>query len=189
MAGNVPEGEPDAAAVQRFCARIVRSPRFEAVIIGLILLNALVLGLETSRTLYQRYGEWMLLVNHVVLAAFILEAALKMGAVWPRISRYFASGWNVFDFSIIVVSLVPAAGQFAMIARMARLMRVVRLISAMPELRVIVSTLLRSLPGLGNVVLLLAMVLGEDKADRVIAAVLNLESLLSARDLRPLLQE
>ena len=58
-----------------------------------------------------------------------------MIAVAPHVDRYFRDGWNVFDFSVIVFSLIPATGEFAMIARLARLLRVVRLVSTIPELR------------------------------------------------------
>jgi len=83
---------------------------------------------------------------------------MKITAVAPQVGKYFKNGWNLFDFSIIVLSLVPATGQFAMIARLARLLRVLRLISAFPELRLIVSTLLRSIPGMANVMLLMGVI-------------------------------
>ncbi len=144
--------------MKTWCQGIVESRWFEPFIITVILVNAAVLGLETVPTLVSRYGEWMLLVNHVVLLVFILEAAIKIIAVAPRFRHYFGNGWNLFDFSVVVLSLLPATGEFAMIARMARLLRVLRLISSMPELRLIVATLVRSLPGLGHVILLLVII-------------------------------
>ena len=81
-----------------------------------------------------------------------------MIAVAPKVQRYFQNGWNLFDFSIIVFSLLPATGQFAMIARLARLLRVMRLISTVPKLRLIVSTLIRSLPSMGHVILLMSVI-------------------------------
>ena len=81
---------------------------------------------------------------------FIVEAALKMLALWPRTWQdYFRDGWNIFDFAVIVFALVPATGQFAMIARLARLLRVVRLISAIRDLRLIVAALVRAIPSGG----------------------------------------
>jgi len=114
--------------------------------------------METSPDLVRRYGEWMDLGNQVVLAAFILEALLKMVAVAPPIDRYFRDGWNVFDFSVIALSLVPVTGEYAMIARLARLLRVLRLISTIQELRLIVSTLVRSIPSMGHVMLLMSII-------------------------------
>ena len=144
--------------MQALCQKIVANRWFDRFIIALIVLNAVVLGLETSPQLVAHYGDLMLAVNHIVLAVFVLEAAMKITAVAPRYSLYFGDGWNLFDFTIVVLSLVPATGDFAMIARLARLLRVMRLISALPELRLIVSTLVRSVPGFANVILLLSII-------------------------------
>ena len=128
--------------------KIVSAAWFERAIIGFILINGVILGMETSPALVNQYGALMHLGNHLILGIFILEAMLKMLAVAPQVQRYFQDGWNVFDFSVIVFSLIPATGDFAMIARLARLLRVVRLISTIPELRLIVSTLVRSIPSM-----------------------------------------
>ncbi len=144
--------------MKEFCKRLVENKWFDRIIIALIIVNAAILGLETSPELNSKYGSFFSLINHFVLSVFMLEAVIKITAVAPHISKYFKNGWNLFDFSIIVLSLVPATGQFAMIARLARLLRVLRLISALPELRLIVSTLLRSIPGMANVMLLMGVV-------------------------------
>ncbi|MDH3693933.1 MAG: ion transporter [Gammaproteobacteria bacterium] len=141
-----------------WCQNLVDARWFEPFIITVIILNAIVLGLETIPELVLRYGDWMLLINRLVLLIFIVEAAIKIIAVAPQYKRYFGDGWNLFDFSVVVLSLLPATGEFAMIARMARLLRVLRLISTLPELRLIVATLVRSLPGLGHVILLLIII-------------------------------
>jgi len=137
---------------------IVSAPWFERVIVTFILINGVILGMETSPALVERYGGLMHLGNHVILGIFILEAMLKMLAVAPQVQRYFQDGWNVFDFSVIVFSLIPATGEFAMIARLARLLRVVRLISTIPELRLIVSTLVRSIPSMIHVMTLMGVI-------------------------------
>ncbi|MDJ0957303.1 MAG: ion transporter [Arenicellales bacterium] len=144
--------------MREFCRKIVTNPWFDRTIIVLILLNAVVLGLETSPELVSRYGDTMILINQLVLAVFVLEAVMKITAVAPRFGLYFGDGWNLFDFTIVVLSLIPATGEFAMIARLARLMRVMRLVSALPELRLIVATLIRSIPGFANVILLLSII-------------------------------
>ena len=94
----------------------------------------------------------------MALWVFIAEAALKMLALSPRLWRYFQDGWNIFDFLVIVFALVPATGQFAMIARLARLLRVVRLISAIRDLRLIVAALVRAIPSVGHVIMLMSIV-------------------------------
>ncbi|MEM7209891.1 MAG: ion transporter [Pseudomonadota bacterium] len=144
--------------IREVCQRMVASVLFERTIIGLILITALVLGLETIESVRADYAGVLHLINKIILAAFIFEAAVKIIAVSPNVGRYFRDGWNLFDFFIIVVALIPATGQFAMIARLARLLRVLRLISTVPKLRLIVTTLIRSLPSMGHVVLLMSVI-------------------------------
>lgn len=144
--------------MQALSQRIVDSAVFQNFIIALILLNGVIIGLETSATISASWGGLFTLANQVILGVFVLEALLKLAAQWPKPLRYFRDGWNVFDFSIVVFSLIPATGQFAMVARLMRLLRVVRLISTIPELRLIVATLIRSLPSMGHVVLLMSII-------------------------------
>lgn len=144
--------------MKEICQRIVAHCWFERFIVSVILFNALLLGLETSETLYSAYGSWMSVGQNAVLFIFILEAGIKIRAVAPRYRLYFGDGWNVFDFSIVVLSLIPFSGPYAMIARLLRLLRVLRLISTIPELRLIVSTLMRSIPSMGHVLLLMSII-------------------------------
>ncbi|MDH5425374.1 MAG: ion transporter [Gammaproteobacteria bacterium] len=141
-----------------FAQRVVNHAFFDYSIIALILINAAVLGLETSRDMMALYEYELLLSSDIILALFIAEALLKMIAVMPRLGLYFKDGWNLFDFSVIVLSLLPATGELAMVARLARLLRVMRLISTIPELRLIVSTLIRSLPGMSHVIMLMGVI-------------------------------
>ena len=139
-------------------SRLVNATWFEYFIIAVIIVNGVILGLETSDTIDGRYGHWLRMGNEAALGVFIVEAALKMLALWPRSWRYFRDGWNIFDFAVIVFALVPATGQFAMIARLARLLRVVRLISAIRDLRLIVAALVRAIPSVGHVIMLMSIV-------------------------------
>ena len=141
-----------------FAARLVNAAWFEYFIIAVIILNGILLGLETSGTIDRLYGDWLRLGNEAALWVFIAEASLKLLALWPRSWRYFRDGWNIFDFLVIVFALVPATGQFAMIARLARLLRVVRLISAIRDLRLIVAALVRAIPSVGHVIMLMSIV-------------------------------
>ena len=140
------------------CARIVAAPAFDGLIIAMILITALGLGLETSQAFHARFGHAIQWAFHAALAVFVIEAAIKLTAVAPRFERYFKDGWNLFDFVILVLAFVPDAGELALVARLARLLRVLRVATVVPQLRVIVSTLIRSLPGLGHVMLLLSAV-------------------------------
>ena len=139
-------------------SRIVFAPAFEYAIIGIIIANGVLLGLETFPSIHDRYWEWMQWGHRVTLGIFIVEALLKMYAVSPRVDRYFRDPWNVFDFSIIVFSLIPATGSFAVIARLARLLRLLRLVSTVKELRLIVATLVRSIPSMMHILILMGLI-------------------------------
>ncbi|MCX2803017.1 ion transporter [Microbulbifer thermotolerans] len=140
------------------CKRLAEAPLFHRIIIGLILLNAVAVGLETSTWVTERFGGLLGAINQLILMAFVAEAAVKMAAHGSRPWRYFANGWNCFDFAIIALSLIPAAGPLATLARLVRVLRVLRLVSAFPELRLLVDTLLHSLPGMFHIALLMTII-------------------------------
>lgn len=136
---------------------IVESPVFQWSVMGLILVNAVVLGFETSAALVASHGGLFSAANSIIVSLFVVELALRLASYWPRPGKFFLSGWNVFDFIVVALSLLPAVGPFATMARLARILRVVRLVSVSPELRLIVETTLRSIPSIGNVFMLLAL--------------------------------
>ena len=138
--------------------RIVEARAFEPFMIGLILFNAVLIGLETMPEVVARHGGLLHLFNDIILVIFIVEAGLKITAVAPRLRLYFGNGWNLFDFTIVVLSLIPATGEFALVARLVRVLRVLRLVSAVPQLRLIVATLVRSIPSMGHVITLMSIV-------------------------------
>jgi voltage-gated sodium channel len=124
------------------------------VVIALIVINAILLGLETSTSLMAQICPVIGVANKTILAVFVVEIALKLVA---RGRRFFTSGWNVFDFLIVSISLLPAAGPLE-ILRALRILRVLRLLSQVPRLRAIVESLMRALPGMGWTALLLMLV-------------------------------
>lgn len=140
-----------------FAARLTRSAAFERFIVLVIVVNAAIIGLETQPNIAEEFGTLFHVVNVLILGIFIIEAGLKILAEWPRPQAYFTNGWNLFDFAIIVLSLIPAAGEFAMVARLVRILRVLRLVTAMPKLRLMVATLVRCIPGMGHVLSLMAI--------------------------------
>ena len=139
--------------------RIAANHHFQQFILGVILLTAVVIGLETSESLTARYGPVFDALDAMVQAIFVFEILVRILACWPRPLAFFRDGWNVFDFAVVVVSLLPQVGAFAMVARLARLLRVTRLVSVFPELRLIIGTMLRSIPSMGHVVMLLSLML------------------------------
>lgn len=134
---------------------LVDNKWFERFIISVIVLSGILIGLETSRTLSQTHVSWIETAHAVILSIFVIEVILKLYACAPDLKKYFRDGWNVFDFSIVVVALIPMTGQFAVIGRLLRLLRVARLISVLPELRLIVTTLIKTIPSMFHVVVLM----------------------------------
>jgi len=123
----------------------VESACVKQVITGLIILNAMVLGLETSDSIQARFGTWLTLINQVVLVAFVAEISTKLVAFG---GRFFRSGWNVFDFLLVAIALAPSSGALS-ILRSLRILRVLRLLSTVKRLRVLVESLIQALPSIG----------------------------------------
>ena len=142
-----------------WCKRVSESGPFHAAVIAVILVNAAVVGLETSRSLVAAHRPVFSAVHGVVLALFIAELTIRAGAYGFRMGRFLRDGWNLFDFVVVALSLVPGVGVFATVARIARVLRVARLVSVSPKLRLIVGTMIRSVPSLVHVSLLLGLLL------------------------------
>ncbi|MBO6885160.1 MAG: ion transporter [Marivita sp.] len=123
-------------------------------IIGVILFNAVLLGLETSDAVMAAAGPVILALDSLCLAIFVLEIALKL---YAHGLRFFKSGWNIFDFVIVGIALVPATQGFSVL-RALRILRVLRVISATPRLRRVVEGFITALPGMGSVFLLMALI-------------------------------
>lgn len=123
-------------------------------IIGVILFNAIILGLETSTQAMAAAGPIILTLDKTCLAIFVVEILLKLVAYGRR---FFRSGWNLFDISIVALALVPGAQTFSVL-RALRILRVLRVISATPRLRRVVEGLISALPGMGSVFLLMAII-------------------------------
>ncbi len=151
-----PDAEADQAASnwRETLGGWVEGVRVTRFIITLIIINAVILGLETSPAIMERAGDLLLAANAVILGIFVVEIGLKLVAFGPR---FFRSGWNLFDFFVVGISLVPAAGPFE-ILRALRVLRVLRLLSQVPRLRAIIESIMRSLPGIGWTALLLVLV-------------------------------
>jgi voltage-gated sodium channel len=132
----------------------VTSAPFERFIIAVILFNAVTLGLETVPWAMDRFSPVLLTLDHLALAIFVVEIALKLVAMGPR---FFTRAWNIFDFTIVMISLAPASEGFAVL-RAFRILRVLRLMSMLPSMRVVVQALLEAIPGMSSVLALLSLV-------------------------------
>jgi voltage-gated sodium channel len=138
------------AAVAAFLDR----PTVSRFIIAVILVNAVTLGLETSPAVMDRAGPLLIAIDGACLAIFVVELAARLFA---QGLRFFRSGWNIFDFAIVAISLIPAGAGLSVL-RALRILRVLRVVSAVPSLRRVVDGLGRALPGMGSVFLLILLI-------------------------------
>ena len=120
---------------------------FQQFIIGLIVLNAILLGMETSQTLVQAYGLWLRLANEIILWIFVVELLLRL---FVSRLRFFTQPWSLFDAFVVLVALIPNSQAFAAL-RALRVLRVLRLLSMVPTMRKVIEGLLRAIPGIASV--------------------------------------
>ncbi|MGN7502492.1 MAG: ion transporter [Alphaproteobacteria bacterium] len=149
--------KPSAAhlsGTRKTIAKIVESPVFVTVITALILINAVTLGLETDKALMAKYGVYLQMADRSLLAIFTAEIALKLFAY--RFS-FFRSGWNIFDFAIVSMALIPSSGPLSVL-RALRILRALRLISLIPQMRRVISAIGHSIPGMVSVIGVLGLV-------------------------------
>ena len=131
-------------------ARIVDSSRFQGFIFTIIVLNAIVLGLETYRQVMDRYGGTLELLNEIFLGIFIVEVSLRILSYGAKPWNYFRNGWNVFDFVVVFAVFIPGVRENASVLRLVRLLRIVRVVSVLPDLRVLISGMGRALPPIAS---------------------------------------
>jgi voltage-gated sodium channel len=135
-------------------ARLVMAPMFQKVVIGLILLNAVTLGLETSASITAAWGGALRVADNVLLCLFTAELALRIFAFR---GRFFRDPWGLFDLVVVAIAWMPATGALSVL-RALRVLRVLRLISVVPSLRNVVEAMLHALPGMGSIVLLMGLI-------------------------------
>jgi len=143
-----------ARALHTTLLRLHDHPRFEAVVMGVIVLNAVTLGLETSKGAMAMAGPVLVAIDRACLAFFVLELLLRF---YVNRLAFFKNPWRIFDLTIVVIALVPATGNLS-ILRALRILRILRLVSAVPAMRRVVTGLLAAIPGMGSVVLLLVLI-------------------------------
>lgn len=134
---------------------VVESETFQRFIIGVILLNAITIGLETSASAMNAFGPLLHALDILALAVFCIEIAVKL---YVYRSKFWHDPWNVFDFVVVGIALVPAA-EGASVLRALRILRALRLISVVPQMRLVVHALFRAIPAMGAVIALLTLVM------------------------------
>lgn len=125
----------------------IESSPVQHVIIALIVINAVILGLMTSPDWMADMGGTLQLLDNLILTVFVGEILIKLFAY--RL-RFFTNSWNVFDFTVVAIALIPASGPLAVL-RALRILRVLRLISMVPRLRFVVEALLKAIPGISSI--------------------------------------
>jgi voltage-gated sodium channel len=134
--------------------RFTESNGFQRFILVVIAVNAIVLGLETSADLMAEMGSLLVTLDHIALTIFVVEILIKLFA--HRLA-YFRDPWNLFDFTIVSVALLPANEGLGVL-RALRVLRAFRLISMVPKMRLVVQAFLKAIPGMGSIMLLMILV-------------------------------
>ncbi len=142
-----------------FCKRVTSSAAFGRFIVVMIVLSGILVGIETYPAFGEgtTWGEIVQLLQSIVLGVFVIEIVMKIIACGSRPWDFFKAPWNIFDFAIVVVCLLPLNMQFASVFRMARILRTLRMVTALPRLQLLVSALLKAIPSLGYIGILLGL--------------------------------
>lgn len=135
-------------------SEFVESPKFTQFITALILINAITLGLETDASMMNKFGNWLVLIDKIILVLFTAELMLKFYAY--RMS-FFRSGWNIFDFIIVSIAWIPTTGALSVL-RALRILRVLRLLTVVPQMRRVISALGHSIPGMVSIIGVLCLI-------------------------------
>jgi voltage-gated sodium channel len=144
----------EEAALIEWLRKIVDDPRTDRAIMALIVINAVTLGIETSHTAMERFGPVLDAIDRAVLTVFVIELTARL--IVQR-TAFFRDGWNIFDFIVVGIALLPATEAFSVL-RALRVLRLLRLITAVPTLRRVVGGLIAALPGMGSILLLIGLV-------------------------------
>lgn len=126
----------------------------QRVLLALILINAVILGMETMPGVMAAIGSYLLTLDKAILAVFVVEIAIRL---FVHRLAFFKDGWSVFDFIVVGIALVPASGPFAVL-RALRVLRVLRVLTFVPSMRKIVGALIQSLNGMLSIAMVLALI-------------------------------
>lgn len=148
--------QPDRSGV---LARLVDGQRFSAAIAAVIVVNAIVLGLETYPEVMAEHGSILIRLNEIFYAVFLGELILRFASYGRHPADFFRSGWNVFDLVVIGGVLIPGVREQAQLLRLLRLARVARLVRFLPDVRVLVGTVIKSIPSLFSMVVLIFLLM------------------------------
>ncbi len=135
---------------------ITKDKRFEFTMMSVIIFSALVIGIHTFE-IDPRVENVLFYIDYLITFIFVVEILVRIAAE-KKISDFFKSGWNIFDFLIVSVSLIPIDDNYANVARLIRIFRMLRLITLLPELKIIVGALFKSAKSIGYVMILMFII-------------------------------
>lgn len=142
----------ESSAIVGTCKRLVKKPAFDTFMLGVILTNAVVLGVGTYGDMNDQYGHLLDLLNDIILGVYVIELLIRLTACSWSPTSFVRDKWNTFDFVVVTISLVPQLRQYVMVLRLVRVLRIVRIVRFLPELRVVFNAIGRSLPGVASLV-------------------------------------
>lgn len=132
----------------------ITNTRVQWFILALIVINAVILGLETSSSVMAAYGPLLLAADKAILAVFVVELTIRL---FVNRLAFFRDPWSIFDFIVVAIALVPATGQLSVL-RALRVLRVLRVMTIVPSMRRVVGALLGAIPGLSSIALVLLLI-------------------------------
>ena len=151
LGGFVHSADQDYRAMAR---NFLENDVVEIALAVLIVINGIMLGMETSESIERSFGGALSFADEIILGIFVVELVVRMFAYGKS---FWRNGWNLFDLAVITMSLIPAAGNLSVL-RALRVIRALRLISAVPSVRQVVNGLISAIPGMGAIIMLLGII-------------------------------
>jgi len=148
------QATPVETSTRRRLQRLIEQPAVQRSILLLIVINAVILGMQTSPALVASWGELLRVLDMLILGVFVVEIAAR---IYVHRAAFFRDPWSLFDFAVVAIALVPASGPFSVL-RALRVLRVMRMVTMVPSMRRVVGALLSAIPGLGSIAMVLALV-------------------------------
>ncbi|MEM9102830.1 MAG: ion transporter [Pseudomonadota bacterium] len=155
MSSEVKESiEPITINFRAKCQQLLENTLFQAVIIGLIIFNALLLGIETWPQAMSMAGSFILFVDKSILTIFVIEITLRL---YVYRKAFWKDPWSIFDLAVVAIALIPSTGSLSVL-RAFRVLRVLRLLTAVPSMKKVVGALLSAVPGLSSIAFVLIII-------------------------------
>ncbi len=150
------EEESEMNQFRQTCARISQHSLFINVIITLIIINAILIGIETYTSVDSKYYQWLILGDRLLLWIFTIEILIRLFGS-KSLKDFAKDPWNMFDFIIVAAGHILVGSHYVTVLRVVRVLRVLRAVSIIPSLRKMVNALIKTIPSMGTILLLLGI--------------------------------